>query len=218
MVAIDRPMSKLVDTNGGRVSREIFCNQEIYDQEMEQVFARSWLFVGHESQIPNVGDFMRSRMGEEQVIVTRDKDHQIHVLLNSCRHRGNMVCRYDEGNALAFTCSFHGWVYDTSGAIVGLPFNDGGYDGMPKQDWGLLQARVELFQGTIWATWDRTAPALSITWAAVSSTWAPSCSALTARRMEPRSLAASSSGGSAATGRCRPPTWTRPTDGSPTAR
>ena len=158
MVAIDRPMSKLVDTNGGRVSREIFCNQEIYDQEMEQVFARSWLFVGHESQIPNVGDFMRSRMGEEQVIVTRDKDHQIHVLLNSCRHRGNMVCRYDEGNALAFTCSFHGWVYDTSGAIVGLPFNDGGYDGMPKQDWGLLQARVELFQGTIWATWDRTAP------------------------------------------------------------
>lgn len=158
MVAIGRSMRDLVDTNGGRVSREIFCSQEIYDQEMEQIFARSWLFVGHESQIPKSGDFMRSRMGEESVIVTRDKQNQIHVLLNSCRHRGNLVCRYDQGNALAFTCSFHGWVYDTSGALVALPNHEGGYDGMPKEDWGLLRARVEVFQGSIWATWDHTAP------------------------------------------------------------
>ena len=62
----------------------------------EWEFARTWLFVGHESQIPNPGDFVRSRMGEEQVIVTRGKDKQVYVLLNSCSHRGNMVCRYDE--------------------------------------------------------------------------------------------------------------------------
>ena len=93
MVAVNTPGSRLVDNDGGTVSREIFCNQDIYDQEMEQIFARSWLFVGHESQIPRPGDFVLSRMGEEAVIVTRDRQNRVHVLLNSCRHRGNMVCR-----------------------------------------------------------------------------------------------------------------------------
>jgi phenylpropionate dioxygenase-like ring-hydroxylating dioxygenase large terminal subunit len=157
MVAIERGR-KLVDNDGGTVSREIFCNQDIYDQEMEQIFARSWLFVGHESQIPKPGDFILSRMGEEAVIVTRDKQNRVQVLLNSCRHRGNLVCRYDQGNQTVFTCTFHGWSYDNTGALVALPFHDGGYADMPKQDWGLMTARVETFQGSIWATWDRTAP------------------------------------------------------------
>ncbi len=150
--------SRLVDDDGGKVSREIFCNQDIYDQEMERVFKRSWLFVGHESQIPKVGDYVVSRMGEEAVIVTRDRQNRVQVLLNSCRHRGNMVCRYDQGNATVFTCSFHGWTYDSTGRLVALPFHDGGYADMPKQEWGLLAARVETFHGSIWATWDRTAP------------------------------------------------------------
>lgn len=158
MVAIDRSTRKLVDMDGGTVSREIFCNQDIYDQEMEQVFARSWLFVGHESQIPNPGDYILSRMGEESVIVTRDKQNRVQALLNSCRHRGNVVCRYDQGNATVLTCSFHGWSYDNTGALVALPFHDGGYNEMPKLEWGLLRARVETFQGSIWATWDDTAP------------------------------------------------------------
>ena len=68
------------------------------------------------------------------------------------------MCRYDHGNATIFTCTFHGWSYDNSGALVALPFHNGGYNEMPKQDWGLLAARVELFQGSIWATWDHTAP------------------------------------------------------------
>jgi len=158
MVAIDRSTQKLVDLNKGIVSREIFCNQDIYDQEMEQVFLRSWLFVGHESQIPKPGDFFMSRMGEEAVIVTRDKQNRVQVLLNSCRHRGNSVCRYDQGNQTIFTCSFHGWSYDSTGSLVGLPFHDGGYNEMAKREWGLAAARVELFQGSIWATWDHTAP------------------------------------------------------------
>jgi phenylpropionate dioxygenase-like ring-hydroxylating dioxygenase large terminal subunit len=125
---------------------------------MEQVFGRSWLFVGHESQIPKPGDFILSRMGEEAVIVTRDRQNKVHVLLNSCRHRGNLVCRYDQGNAHVFTCTFHGWSYDSTGAIAALPYHDGGYNEMPKQEWGLQPARVELFQGSIWATWDHDAP------------------------------------------------------------
>ena len=96
----------LVDTKTGQISREIFVNEQIYAEEQEKIFARAWLFIGHESQIPNPGDYAAARMGEEAVIVTRDKQNRVQVLLNSCRHRGNLVCRYDQGNATIFTCTF----------------------------------------------------------------------------------------------------------------
>jgi phenylpropionate dioxygenase-like ring-hydroxylating dioxygenase large terminal subunit len=104
-----------VDLATGQISREIFVNDDIYAQEQERVFARSWLFVGHESQIPNPGDFFVSRMGEESVILCRDRGGAVHVFLNSCRHRGMKVCRYDDGNTTVFTCPYHGWSYGTDG-------------------------------------------------------------------------------------------------------
>ena len=115
----------LVDVDRGIISREIFVNEEIYRQEQEQVFARAWLFVGHESQIPKPGDFFVSSMGEESVILCRDRAGRIHVFLNSCRHRGMKVCRYDEGNTVEFMCPYHGWSYGTDGALVGVPFAQG---------------------------------------------------------------------------------------------
>ena len=96
--------SSLVDLESGQVSREIFVSDEIYQQELEQVFMRSWLFVGHESQVAKPGDYFASGMGEESVLLCRDRENQIHVFLNSCRHRGMKVCRYDEGNTPVFTC------------------------------------------------------------------------------------------------------------------
>src|SRR5262245_57381938 len=121
MVMSDYSMSRLVNNEEGWISAAIFSDPRVYEQELEQVFARTWLFVGHECQIPNPGDYVRSRMGEEQVIVTRGKDNRIYVLLNSCPHRGNMVCRYDEGHGLAFQCSFHGWTFGSDGSLINLP-------------------------------------------------------------------------------------------------
>ena len=86
----------LVDAKAGRISRELFVNEDIYQQEQEQIFARSWLLVGHESQVPKPGDYFVSCMGEESVILCRDRESQLHVFLNSCMHRGMKVCRYDE--------------------------------------------------------------------------------------------------------------------------
>src|SRR5579862_8424198 len=108
-------MAELVNLDKGMVSREIFVSQDVYDREQEQVFARCWLFVGHESQVPNPGDYFVSRMGEESVILSRDVQGSIHVLLNTCRHRGMKVCRYDEGNTRVFTCPYHGWTYSVDG-------------------------------------------------------------------------------------------------------
>src|SRR3984893_18485569 len=90
-------MNNLVDNRNGTIKPAVLSHPAIYERELQQIFARTWLFVGHESQIPNPGDFVRSRMGEDQVIVTRGRDNQVYVLLTSCPHRGNMVCRYDRG-------------------------------------------------------------------------------------------------------------------------
>ena len=85
----------MIDLVGGTVDREIFTSPEVHRQELEKLFARTWLFVGHESQVPNPGDFFVSRMGDELVILCRDDRGAIHVFLNSCRHRGMKVCRYE---------------------------------------------------------------------------------------------------------------------------
>jgi phenylpropionate dioxygenase-like ring-hydroxylating dioxygenase large terminal subunit len=105
----DERLTRLVDTEQGLISREIFFNEGLYQEELEKVFTRAWLFVGHESQIPNPGDYFVSRMGAESVILCRDKEAKVHIFLNTCRHRGMKVCLYDEGNAKAFTCPYHAW-------------------------------------------------------------------------------------------------------------
>jgi phenylpropionate dioxygenase-like ring-hydroxylating dioxygenase large terminal subunit len=150
----------LVDLAGGQISREIFVNEEIYAEEQERIFARAWLFVGHESQIPNPGDFFVSRMGEESVLLCRDRAGQVHVFLNSCRHRGMKVCRYDEGNTAVFTCPYHGWSFGTDGRLVGVPyFREAYHSQLDRSKWGLVEvAQLCLHKGTVWATWDPAAP------------------------------------------------------------
>ena len=158
MVLMQSALRSLVDVEHGTVSREVFVNEEIYQQELEQIFARAWLFIGHESQVPNPGDYFQSRMGEESVLLVRDRKGELHVFLNTCRHRGMKVCRYDEGNALLFTCPFHGWSFATDGKLVGVPeFQSAYYGELDKAAWGLPEARIANFYGSIWATWDPNA-------------------------------------------------------------
>src|ERR1700745_2750632 len=140
MSCIERYRPDLVDPAAGRVSREIFVNEEIYREGLEGLFARVWLFVGHESQIPNPGDYFVSGMGEESVILCRDRAGQVHVFLNSCRHRGMKVCRYDEGNTPVFTCPYHGWSYATDGTLVGVPYFREAYHGkLDRSQLGLVE-------------------------------------------------------------------------------
>ena len=152
--------SKLVDLENGVISREIFVDQGVYEDEQEKIFARSWLFVGHESQVSKPGDYFVSCMGEESVILCRDRQSQLHVFLNSCMHRGMKVCRYDEGNTPVFTCPYHGWSYSTDGKLVGVPFfKDAYHEELDKSKWGLVQvAQLHNYKGAIWATWDESAP------------------------------------------------------------
>src|SRR5437899_3394115 len=150
----------LVDLAAGQISREIFVNDEIYQEELERVFTRAWLFVGHESQIPNPGDFFVSSMGEESVILCRDRAAKVHLFLNSCRHRGMKVCRYDEGNTAVLTCPYHGWSYSTDGRLVGVPyFREAYHSTLDRSAWGPVEeAKPSPTRGPGGAPWAPQAP------------------------------------------------------------
>ena len=99
-------------------------------------------------------------MGEESVILCRDREDHIQIFLNSCTHRGMKVCRYDEGNTPVFSCPYHGWSFATDGKLVGVPyFKDAYQETLDKSKWGLISVpQMYNYKGSIWATWDETAP------------------------------------------------------------
>jgi phenylpropionate dioxygenase-like ring-hydroxylating dioxygenase large terminal subunit len=152
----------LVDIERGTVNRKIFADPEIYRQEIERVFARCWLYLGHESQIPRAGDYLNVFMGEEPVLVCRDGDDSIHAFINSCRHRGNKVCRADAGNAKSFQCPYHGWTYNVRGDLIGVPGHSDLYNNeLDRSKWGLPRvAQVDTYRGMIFGTFDAEAPSL----------------------------------------------------------
>ncbi|MGE0060373.1 MAG: Rieske 2Fe-2S domain-containing protein [Dehalococcoidia bacterium] len=155
-------LSRWVDYANGTVDRKIFYDRDVYQLEMERIFARAWLFMCHESQIPNPGDFFLNFMGEDRVIVVRNNEGGISVLVNSCRHRGNAVCRAEEGHASSFMCTYHGWTFDLQGKLVGVPgFKEVYHEELDRENWGLIKAaQVESYKGFVFATMDGSAPAL----------------------------------------------------------
>ncbi len=146
----------------GEVDRRIFSDDEIFELEMEQIFGRAWLFLCHESQIPDPGDFFQSVMGRDNVLVVRQHDGGVRAMLNTCPHRGNAVCRAEEGNARSFLCTYHGWSFGIDGTLKGVPGFKNFYGGeLDKSEHGLPPvAQVTSYKGFVFGTHDPTAPPL----------------------------------------------------------
>ena len=111
----------LVNVNTREVQMRALSDPELYELEMERIFGKIWVFLGHESEIPNSGDFVTRDMGSDSVLVTRDKSGEVHVLLNLCTHRGMRVSTLDAGNTQIHTCIYHGWAFRPNGDFLASP-------------------------------------------------------------------------------------------------
>lgn len=151
----------LVRIEDREVAARIASDPEIFELEMERIFDRVWVFVAHESEIPDKGDFVARSIGLDPVIVSHDNEGSVNVVLNVCSHRGAQVCRAERGTRTTFECAYHGWTYRNTGQLLGVPSQRLIFgDELDKSSLGLRRARVETFHGLIFATWNAGGPSL----------------------------------------------------------
>ena len=145
-----------------KLDRRTLVEPEILAMERSRVFDRSWIYVGHESEIGNPGDFVTRGVAGRPVIFCRDSAGRIRLFLNTCRHRGAQVCRERRGNARRFYCFYHGWTYDNDGRLAAVPGDDAYPDTFDREALGLASApRFEEYRGFWFAAFSRHAPSLA---------------------------------------------------------
>lgn len=125
----------------------------VYEKELENLVFRSWLYAGHVSEVPNPGDYLLFDIGEDSVIIVRDKAGEVQALMNVCRHRGARVCEAQSGNRKTFVCPYHGWVYNTDGSLKAAREMEARAD-FDVTDYGLKKARILVYMGLIFINCD----------------------------------------------------------------
>ena len=153
---------EVIDPESGMLDRSVFTDEAVYQEELEKIFGRAWLFIGHESLIPNPNDFFLTYMGEDPVILCRTAGGEVRAYLNMCRHRGNRIVRADDGNAKNFMCAYHGWTYSNEGKLVSVPgLQEAYYGELEVEALGLVEvAQLDSYAGLVFATWAEDAPSL----------------------------------------------------------
>jgi fatty-acyl-CoA synthase len=145
-----------------RVHSSLYTDPAIYEAELERIWYRTWVYVGHESEVPEPNDYVLKWIGPQPVIMTRDRQGGLHLLLNRCTHRANLVCDAAQGNSSAFRCPYHGWTFSNTGALLGYPFSSG-YGGRElKAELGLARVpRMESYQGFVFGSFAEDGPSLA---------------------------------------------------------
>ncbi len=144
-----------------RVNRRVFTDPECLERERRLIFDRCWLYVGHESEVPHAGDYRSRNVAGRPIILVRGDDNVIRVLLNTCTHRGAMVCRRTSGNAKTFQCPYHAWTFNSRGQLAGVPGEDSYSGAFSREEMSLASpAHVESYRGFIFACFDPAAGSL----------------------------------------------------------
>jgi len=144
-----------------QVNRRSLVDQSILDLEMEKIFDKCWIYVGHESEVKTVGDFKTRNVCGRPVILCRDMNSNIRVYLNACRHRAAVVCRESEGNTRSFFCFYHGWSYNINGELDGVPGKASYPPSFDPSKLGLAEpAHVDSYKGFIFLTFNQNASSL----------------------------------------------------------
>ncbi|WP_449045178.1 Rieske 2Fe-2S domain-containing protein [Paracoccus versutus] len=101
-----------------RCRRDIFTNEDLFALEMKHIFEGNWVYLAHESQIPEINDYYTTWIGRQPIVITRDKTGALNAVINACAHKGAMLCRRKQGNKGSFTCPFHGWTFSNTGKLL----------------------------------------------------------------------------------------------------
>lgn len=138
-----------------RVQREAFLDPDVFAAERARIFDRSWIYLGHESEVVAPGDFRVRELGARRIVFVRGKDRVVRALLNSCTHRGAEVCREKSGNANSFQCFYHGWSFGNDGRLIGVPGEEAYAPGFSRAALGLREApRLESYRGFYFVSFD----------------------------------------------------------------
>jgi benzoate/toluate 1,2-dioxygenase alpha subunit len=136
-----------------RVHGSVYTDPALFDVEMRAIFERTWVYVGHESEVPAPGDYKTVLVGTQPLIVTRHEDGRIYALYNRCRHRGAVVCRQERGHSNFFRCRYHNWVYANNGDLIGMAQSTGYPDDFDRSRYGLVPApRFENYRGLLFVS------------------------------------------------------------------
>src|SRR3972149_5121606 len=144
-----------------RVHRLLYTDPAIFAAEMTHIFGATWVYLAHESQIPQNNDFITRQLGLRPLIVLRDSNGKIRALFNRCTHRGTTLCRFEKGNAKSFQCPYHGWNFLNTGKLRGVPWPDGYACDFRDPKFNVAQGpRVGSYRGFIFGTLNPDAPSL----------------------------------------------------------
>ncbi len=131
-----------------RYDRAAMTSPAILESERERIFDQCWLYVGHESEVEQPGDYRRRTVAGQPLFMVRGRDGQVRVFLNSCPHRGALICRRDAGNTQVFQCFYHAWTFFYTGELIGVPGEDAYGPNFDKSELGLKSPpRVDSYRG-----------------------------------------------------------------------
>src|SRR5262245_18839395 len=136
-----------------RVHGQVYTDPTIFEEEMDKIFSRGWVYVGHASEIPQPGDFRMTTIGRQSVIMVRADDGQVQLLMNRCTHRANAVCQVERGNAKIFRCAYLGWTFRNNGELASVTYADRYDASFRKEDYGLCKVpRLGMYRGFVFGS------------------------------------------------------------------
>jgi Rieske 2Fe-2S family protein len=142
---------------GRPLEQRFYTDPAIYQLELDRILTQNWFLAGHESQVPEAGDFFVTRIANELAIVVRGSDGNVKAFANVCRHRGSLVCLQQSGSAKKFECPYHGWMYDIDGNLIAARSMPPEFD---RKSYGLLPVSLEVLGGLIFVAFTDSPPSL----------------------------------------------------------
>jgi phenylpropionate dioxygenase-like ring-hydroxylating dioxygenase large terminal subunit len=143
------------NTSGLSLARRFYIDEGVYQGEIGWLRRNMWLLVGHESQIPNIGDYFLFEFDQENIIVIRHSEAQIKAYFNVCRHRGSRICMQTSGTVRTLTCPYHAWSYGLDGELRAAPFTDDTFD---KAEYALVSCQIRQHGGLIFLSFAAIPP------------------------------------------------------------